>query len=47
MIVRNARAADSSAIKRLIDELGYSVLAEEVEARLGLVEASGQAVLVA
>jgi ribosomal protein S18 acetylase RimI-like enzyme len=45
--VREARAADCGAIKRLIDQLGYPVTAAEVETRLRSIEASGQAVLVA
>ena len=42
--VRKATAADSGAIKRLIDQLGYPVTAAEVEERLRLMEG---AVLVA
>jgi ribosomal protein S18 acetylase RimI-like enzyme len=45
--VREARAADCAAIKRLIDQLGYPVTVGEVEERLGLIEDAGQAVLVA
>lgn len=45
--VREATAADCSAIKRLIDQLGYPVTEAEVETRLQLIQASGQAALVA
>jgi N-acetylglutamate synthase-like GNAT family acetyltransferase len=42
--VRDATAADSGAIKRLIDQLGYPVTIADIEDRLRLMEA---AVLVA
>jgi N-acetylglutamate synthase-like GNAT family acetyltransferase len=45
--VREATAADCSAIKRLIDQLGYPVTAAEVEARLQPVREAGQGTLVA
>ena len=45
--IRPAETADRAAIASLIDALGYAVTVEEVEARLGLIQEAGQAVLVA
>lgn len=47
MEIRSARTSDALEIAALVDQLGYAASAEEVAARLGLIEASGQAVLVA
>ena len=47
MEIRSARKGDAPEIAALVDQLGYAVTAEEVAERLGLMEASGQAVLVA
>ena len=47
LLIREAIAADAQAIARMIDELGYAVAADDVTARLGMVEAAGQAVRVA
>jgi GNAT superfamily N-acetyltransferase len=45
--IRNATAADSAAIQRLIGQLGYSATQGEVQSRLSAIEAAGQEVLVA
>ena len=45
--VRNATADDAEAIQGLIDQLGYSVTPADVGTRLAVMEAAGQAVLVA
>jgi GNAT superfamily N-acetyltransferase len=45
--IREAIPTDAGEIAALVDQLGYAVSAGEVAARLGLIEASGQPVLVA
>jgi GNAT superfamily N-acetyltransferase len=47
MRIRAASAQDAAELARLIDELGYPVTSEEIEARLKILEAAGECALVA
>ena len=47
MVIRPAGAGDAHEIARLIDELGYPVTPDQVEARLKILETAGECALVA